>query len=440
MALDLPLRSFQMQWKGGGRQGGGEEWTLGVDEGRMEVKKAETALLKWGEGEVLEACFVSATPIDGEPTSLTLFLTLSEVSTNVPGWTMRASTIALELGGEMEENGALERLKERVEGWGKEVGFEVKVDGTGDSKVLPTRSRSPLADDEPSPKRPRRRSSSVSSFGPPRPPDSPVKKSTPPRGAGQGSEEPRGARPDPRTRFAPVDGMVLEGEKATSVWDYISNEPAIVEWHPGFYARQYAFISAIDPRMPFDTIDFNDDEARILSCNPRRTGLPCIPQTYDRNAPPFSNWERLAVEHIYHHWQLSLEDLRRILDSPDYPLLGAYARVLAKIIAARDCLVCAYERLLEDSLYPRSCNPSTVDPVDKIIPLIVQLRDKQTPRKEVFSVNPFMLVKSSPFRTEDIGIGPARRFEQKLKAIVEYEEKLFKDFERPTRKNGGKRG
>ncbi|BGP19560.1 hypothetical protein JCM10213v2_007655 [Rhodosporidiobolus nylandii] len=200
-----------------------------------------------------------------------------------------------------------------------------------------------------------------------------------------------------------------------------------------FYGRQFRFIESVDPHLSFPSVEFTDEEVVLLSFMPNRDNLPRVPTHLLPAAASyrFSAGERLAVEHIYHSiGDLSVDDTRCILYDTSAPALHSYLRVLHKIIDARDALADAYGLLLQKCLYPRLRDVDPAEPVERLIPIVEELRNKQSSRRSWFSTGFAKLSTKSRFPVKQLGELPTRRFEEKMAGIVEYEKDLMRAFEK----------
>ncbi|GAA5984631.1 hypothetical protein JCM10908_003433 [Rhodotorula pacifica] len=212
---------------------------------------------------------------------------------------------------------------------------------------------------------------------------------------------------------------------------YLGRKPADVEWTAGYWARLYALLQAIGPRVVFNFPQFTREEIFILSFLSNPSSLPTLPKdplpTQAKHAPLV----RLGLEHIYHRLEyLSVAQARQVLVTSKYPELLSYARIVGKTIDARDAFILACDFLIENELKMRLGDKTTRDPVRQLILLVQSLRDDpklQVLRVAYFSRSDYRLINTSKFTDSLIGKGPSRRFRQQLEDIVEYERDVLSD-------------
>ncbi|GJN93290.1 hypothetical protein Rhopal_006337-T1 [Rhodotorula paludigena] len=145
-----------------------------------------------------------------------------------------------------------------------------------------------------------------------------------------------------------------------------------------FYIRQFAFLRSLAPYEEVEAPDFSFEELAILSFKADKSRLPPLPLDPPliperlRHVPA----ERLALEAMYRSEpRLKLDQTRYVLLTDAFPAVRAYARLLAKVVAAHDALIEAYDRVLETRLYRRAKDKTTRDPIDRLIPLVEKLRN-----------------------------------------------------------------
>ncbi|GAA6004451.1 uncharacterized protein JCM10292_007076 [Rhodotorula paludigena] len=228
----------------------------------------------------------------------------------------------------------------------------------------------------------------------------------------------------PPADYAPADDGSL-----TAIWRFVGTEPALIEWHPGFYIRQFAFLRSLAPYEEVDAPEFSFEELAILSCKADKSRLPPLPLD-----PPFIPerlrhvpTERLAPEAMYRaEPRLKLDQTRYVLLTDAFPAVRAYARLLAKIVAAHEALIEAYDRVLETRLYRRAKDKTTHDPIDSLIPLVEKLRNDRVFRRKCFTDRSDAPCRRSHFHSEEVGTGPSRRYKVELNSIVRYEDKVLR--------------
>ncbi|GAA6012776.1 hypothetical protein JCM10207_005356 [Rhodosporidiobolus poonsookiae] len=318
--------------------------------------------------------------------------------------------ILLELGMLSSDDAAFRMLREAVQRWSVEHRFKVDLRRAD----LPRRvfNQVPRAAD---------RSRAASTL--------PAPAKTPAKAAYNAPPPPEPEPPPPSTTTTYTERPTLEAETSLGPWRYLSRDPAPVEWQAGFYVRQYAFLESLASYEVFDFPQFSDDEVALLSFAPDYSKLPPLPlpRTPFPSPEKYVPVERRALEYIYQQGpNLHVDETRFVLTSPSFPDLKAYACLASKILLAKDALTEAYDLVLRSRLYPRRKESTTIDPIESLIPLVERLRDDLRCRKDYFSASPTTLIRTSKFTTQAIGVGPTRRFVDKLAGIVAYEERVLR--------------
>ncbi|GAA5853240.1 hypothetical protein JCM8547_000253 [Rhodosporidiobolus lusitaniae] len=251
-----------------------------------------------------------------------------------------------------------------------------------------------------------------------------------------------------------------------SAWEFVSDEPAVVEWQPGFFTRLSALLDSLLQQTSYPIPIFSAEELALLSFSPDLSKLPPLPipvhETAGRTKVP--TLERLAIEHIYHGGErkIDLLETRTLLISPLYCSVRAHALLVAKIVQAKDAALGALHELLLPQLRASARDPTTTDPVERIIsvvenlardpnefvplfllppslsfafqmsvlifisiPLVSPPATRTCRRRECFAFDNFTLATDCKFLCGDLGMGPIRRYEDRLKAIVEAEEEAL---------------
>ncbi|GAA5900138.1 hypothetical protein JCM6882_002623 [Rhodosporidiobolus microsporus] len=325
--------------EGSRQQGKAACWTLGVNPTASRGEKGHLAGASSGS--------------DSMDTSLLLLLA-------------GGTTLRLELGMMERADPAFKALRKAVSGWSKKWESEVEVKRTVplDADKRSHRSFEPPPSSAGPP--------SQSAFSPsPRPTTPPSSPPTP---------------HCPNSYYMSPPQRPHEGGSLDAGWDLVSDEPQTVEWQPGFYTRQYALIESIDPYTTSlsSAPSFTDEELFLRSFKPRLAALP-VPPTTARGGAALRDArhkpeERLAMERIYRSvggGHLTLDRTRHLLLSPSPSLspLQQYAKLVAKIVLARDAAKSGYHRILHDSLYPRLEYHGNADPVPELIRLVEALEE-----------------------------------------------------------------
>lgn len=220
----------------------------------------------------------------------------------------------------------------------------------------------------------------------------------------------------------------------TGPYRYLSRKRGDVEWTAGFWARLFALLQAIGPRVAFNFPQFTREEIFILAFLSEPTSLPQLPKDPLPTAPKHAPVTRLGLEHIYHRTaHLNVEQSRHVLTTSKYKELKAYARIVGKIIDARDAFIDACDFLIEHELRKRLGDKTTADPVPRLIELVQNLRDDPSLRLTYFA-EPVEAGQSRPiytskFSERTIGKRPSRRFDRELEEIVDYEWVILRDQE-----------
>ncbi|GAA6043944.1 hypothetical protein JCM8097_000916 [Rhodosporidiobolus ruineniae] len=345
---------------------------------RVEEDRAEVISLEGGEGEgeeKVEVRFQAASilslrflPDPDDPAAFTLVFSLS--TADFPLAESSGTCVELEVSFEGSSDGSSRAvLQEAITRWKRENGFKVEKDAPPAATPPPppppsapaAPSRLPPLAHLPDPKR-RRLSTSTS-------PDATstrsVTESTPGQ---QDSKSPPAERP-------PLP------EKRSPLWQFVGSKPAPVEWQPAFYARQFAFIAAVDPHLRFETVSFSDEELALLSFGADRQKLPRLPKSTARwHGGGITPNEQLAAEHLYPDVSLTPYDIRCILrfdSSASNPSFPVYFQLLTRVMEARDAAITAFGQLIRERLQFRLHDPETVDPIAKLYELVERLRDHE---------------------------------------------------------------
>ncbi|BGP34923.1 hypothetical protein JCM10296v2_006747 [Rhodotorula toruloides] len=341
-----------------------------------------------------------------EDNSAVLVLRLSQVDLG-PYISIRDLEVRLFLETADLEGGLVERLTIALASWAPAEKAELSVEdeNNNDRKLdvesdptAPSNASSPSTD--PSPE------NSAATPTTSIPPPSPISEKVsdePPKKRVQGSDEDqeRGAVEQP--------------------WQYLGERSVHVTWHPGLYTRQFALLRAIAPRVIEDFLDppfFTTEELALLSLATDPKTLPKLPFPPELVSQRYRHkWEeRLALERIYQEREhINIDQTRLVLLTSDFPSLRLCARVLSKVVKARDMFTKAYDSVLQAKLYPRLRDKATSDPIERIVV-----------RNTLFSTSNVSLIAVSPLSAADIGLGSARRYEAELKLIVKYEKEALK--------------
>lgn len=165
-----------------------------------------------------------------------------------------------------------------------------------------------------------------------------------------------------------------------------------------FWARLYALLQAIGPRVPFSFPQFTREEIFILAFLSEPTSLPQLPKDPSPTTAKHEPVARLGLEHIYHRtahlsasrsgifrpctgvpadrlFRPDVEQSRHVLCTLRYKDLQAYARIVGKIIDARNAFTDACDFLIEYELKSRLGDRTNLDPVRRLIQLVQTLRD-----------------------------------------------------------------
>ncbi|GAA5936991.1 hypothetical protein JCM10213_000160 [Rhodosporidiobolus nylandii] len=427
----LQLAGYRLSWDGSER----EE----TSEVLLEVADDEVRLLWAGKGGEEKLDYrIAAKDIEavsylaengengaGRKTAWTVVLRLAKATTSVRQHEVRSLSAELELGFRDGDDEQVKAVTEAVERWKEQVGFEVRMERRAQphSEAVPSSGTASSWTKRQSSTLQHRSSTDLLSLKhratDDRPPSAKFR---------QSSTSSLPLRPRPGSPRRPQ--LV---KRTFSAWKYVGSLDAPVEWTAGFYGRQFRFIESVDPHLSFPSVEFTDEEVVLLSFMPNRDNLPRVPTHLLPAAASyrFSAGERLAVEHIYHSiGDLSVDDTRCILYDTSAPALHSYLRVLHKIIDARDALADAYGLLLQKCLYPRLRDVDPAEPVERLIPIVEELRNKQSSRRSWFSTGFAKLSTKSRFPVKQLGELPTRRFEEKMAGIVEYEKDLMRAFEK----------
>ncbi|KWU43393.1 hypothetical protein RHOSPDRAFT_34997 [Rhodotorula sp. JG-1b] len=182
---------------------------------------------------------------------------------------------------------------------------------------------------------------------------------------------------------------------------YLKPSPSRPEWTAGSWARLYALLQAIGPRVGFNFPQFTREEIFILAFLSEPTSLPQLPKDPLPTTPKHAPVTRLGLEHIYHrNARLNGEQSRHVLTTSKYKDLQAYARIFGKIIDARDACTDACDFLIEHELKNRLGARTTSDPVRRLIPLVQTLRDDPSSRLAYFA-EPAEPGQSRPIKAQD---------------------------------------
>ncbi|GAA5824659.1 hypothetical protein JCM11251_005292 [Rhodosporidiobolus azoricus] len=437
----VKVEKYRVERPGGAAEDEGELWLVVEEEG-LRAMKGEELVGEVRAQDVAKYIYINgASDPDLAAVDTALLLSLAD-------WT---TTVTIHLGMAEREDRAFKAARKAISRWSKKWGSEVEV-----KRRVPFLVVSPIASDAalkysslellqreplcwPSPPLPSHASPPPSQtvFSPSPPPIAPH------------SSAPTPHLSDSTMKYSSAPPLLPPEEGLNeSIWALVGDEPQAVEWQPGFYARQFAFIEAIDPSTTSlrHVPSFSDEEIALLSVKPRFSALPPTPTTQTLEGKHYGNHkaeERLAMERIYRsvgYERLSLNQTRHLLLSPSPSLLPlqTYAKLVAKIISARDAVEEAYFSVLQTGLYPRRRLRDNNDPVEWLILIVEGLSaDTDHYRRDWFAEAPFghfnTLITHCKFNTRQIGGGPFHRFKDKLAKIVEYEERMCERF-------GGRRG
>ncbi|BGP51162.1 hypothetical protein JCM10450v2_007091 [Rhodotorula kratochvilovae] len=406
---ELSVPRCELQWDGGGREEMGG-LSLRVEQGALAVVREGKALFRIEATDIQDFRYLAGADDGRDAMECTLAVKAATVALN-PIVSVCDATAMIALGMLDAKDGRFVQLRTAVSRWSEAHGFAMAV-----VPPAPASTRAPSTD----------------THGAPRTDGSAPVSDLATRTAstsGLTSEERRAASDNERRRS--------RGRSSTPVdpsdpWQFVSSTPAGSWWHPGFYARQLAFLRAVVPHEDLPLLDFSLEGIALLSFAPAHERLPPLPpQVPPRERVNYSirheSTERLALEHIYNErGRISLDATRLALlhrsPPPAHAALRSYARALARVVTARDVLPGAYARVLDRRLRTRLSDRSTCDPIEALRALVVRLRDDETFRKRFFTdAATGALIAHSPRGPDELGVGPHRRFEAALERIVRLE-------------------
>ncbi|GAA5937175.1 hypothetical protein JCM3775_001570 [Rhodotorula graminis] len=232
-------------------------------------------------------------------------------------------------------------------------------------------------------------------------------------------------QPQSNKRARTAELCQLQASRA-GLWRFVGDLPEDPLWHPGHLVRQLALLRAIMPKH-LAIIDYSPDDLALLSRAALPSALPILPRGLPPSYPSVRHRapERLALEHTYRKVQrLEVDTTRLVLLTDAYPEVRLYAQTVAKTQLASDTLKQAYATV-ELDLQSRIARqtPETKDPLESLLDLVRKMRDSLDFCCRHFYHAGSLIRTVPPSLTHvNIGMGPLRRFEGALMAIVAYEE------------------
>ncbi|BGP19555.1 hypothetical protein JCM10213_000155 [Rhodosporidiobolus nylandii] len=391
---DLLSVTYELEGEGAWQRSG--KMGLRVQGDALELVEEEEGEveLRLEANEMSRCCYLAGADDGNGAMSCVLVLELEGVTVS-PVLTVDDVAVTLDLGMVKAADERFKALRAALKKWGKEEGFEVEL------RRIPRKKRSQAS-------------------------HAPTASSLPPSSPSQlAPSSPPHSTPPSTPCTTPYPSLSLPPPPQPGPWQYVSTDSSQAEWQAGFYARQIAFLESLAPYEVLPFPHFSDEELLLSSFAPAYDQLPPLPLPKVGVPPrrPLVPPERLALEYIFRGGRrLQIEETRTVLLTDYYPDLQLYARLLSKIILAKDALAEAYKSILNSRLYYRRNDSTTHDPIEEIIPLVEGLQQDLHMRLKYFTTDSRTLIRRSRFSSAKVGAGPARRFEEKLRKIVEYED------------------